>query len=67
MTELQLLDNNSLQLDDGSKDDQSKDRDSNFKDVILNPDAIDGILAGEPSAIKDGVFNSNEGISHSHY
>ena len=63
MTELQPLDNNALQLDDGYKDEQSKDGDSNLKKNILNPDEIDRILAGEPSAIKDGLSNSDKEIS----
>ena len=45
MTKPQLLNNNTLQLDDESKDDQSEDKDSNFKDDILYQDGIDVIPA----------------------
>ena len=67
MTKLQRLDNNALQLHDGFEDNQSEDKDSNFNNNILDLDRINGIPAGEPSAIKDGLSNIDEEMPESHY
>ena len=67
MTKLQQLDNIALQLDDGSKDDQLEDEDSNLEDGIRNPDGIDGILKGGTVAIDDSLSKSDEDLSESYY
>jgi hypothetical protein len=67
MTDIQQLDNIDRQLDDGSEDDRSEDEDSNLEDGIRDPDGIDGIPEGEPAAIDDGSFKSDEDMSESYY
>ena len=66
MTKLELPDNNALQLDSGSEDDQSEDKDLSV-DNILDPLRIDGITEGKPSAIEDGLSNIDKEMSESHY
>ena len=65
--ELQLLDTNALQLNSGSEDVQSEDEDPNAENDILDPPRIDGIPAGDPLAIEDGLSNIDEKMSESHY
>ena len=66
MAKLELLDNNALQLDSGSEDNQSKDKDSSV-DNILDPPRIDGIPEGKPLAIEDESSNIDKEMSESHY
>ena len=62
MAKLKLLDKNTLMLDNGSDGDQSDDEDPNVENILDQP-PIKGILEGEPSAIKDGLSNSDEDMT----
>ena len=67
MDKLELLDNNALQVDSGSEDDQSEDKDSIVNNESLDPSRIDGIPTGEPSAINDESSNIDKEVSESHH
>ena len=67
MTELQQLDNADLQLDNRSEDDQLEDEDSTLEDGIPDPDGIDKIPEGKPTAINDGSSNIDKETSESYY
>ena len=68
MTELELLNNNTLAVDSGSGSEghQSDDEDQNVEN-ILDPPRIDGILEREPSAIKDGLSNIDEDMTETQH
>jgi hypothetical protein len=44
-----------------------EDKYSNLEYGIRDPDGIDGLPDGEPTAIYDGLSNSNEDVLESHY
>lgn len=67
VTKLQQLDNVTLQLDDGSDDDQLGDKDSNLEDDISGPEEIDRIPKGGPSAINDGSSDNDKEIPEAYY
>ena len=52
-------------LDTGSDVDQSDDKYPNVKNMIDQP-RIEGIPEGQPSAIKDGLSNSDKDMTKTH-
>ena len=66
MAKLKLPNNNALQLDSGSEGDQSEDEDPSVNNS-LDPQRINSIPEGEPSAIEHGSSNIDKDMTEPHH